>query len=144
MLFEASRELFAEDIAPIEVLPKAKRQKALFDQFVRFSTSVEYGLKEYNGTKGAAVTLTKSMAVELAGQGVRVNAVNPVIGETGLTVEFMGGVDSPEIREKFISSIPLGRMSTPLDIANAALFLASDEAALVTGVCMEVDGGRCV
>lgn len=90
------------------------------------------------------MTLTKSMAVELAGQGVRVNAVNPVIGETGLTVEFMGGVDSPEIREKFISSIPLGRMSTPLDIANAALFLASDEAALVTGVCMEVDGGRCV
>lgn len=102
------------------------------------------GLTWYNGTKGAAVTLTKSMAVELADKGVRVNAVNPVIGETGLTVEFMGGKDTPEIREKFISSIPLGRMSTPLDIANAALFLASDEASLVTGVCMEVDGGRCV
>jgi len=102
------------------------------------------GLTWYNGTKGAMITLTKSMAAELAGDGVRVNAVNPVIGETGLTTEFMGGEDTPEIREKFISTIPLGRMSTPLDIANAALFLASDEAALVTGVCLEVDGGRCI
>ena len=102
------------------------------------------GLTWYNGTKGAVVTLTKSMAVELAKDGVRVNAVNPVIGETGLTLEFMGGQDTPEIREKFISTIPLGRMSTPLDIANASLYLASDEAAMVTGVCMEVDGGRCV
>ena len=102
------------------------------------------GLTWYNGTKGAVVTLTKSMAVELAKDGVRVNAVNPVIGETALTIEFMGGEDTPEIREKFISTIPLGRMSTPLDIANASLFLASEEASMVTGVCMEVDGGRCV
>ncbi|MDD9878892.1 MAG: glucose 1-dehydrogenase [Magnetovibrio sp.] len=102
------------------------------------------GLTWYNGTKGAVMTLTKSMAVELAGAGVRVNAVNPVIGETALTVEFMGGVDTPEIREKFISSIPLGRMSTPEDIANATLFLASDEAALITGTCLGVDGGRSV
>jgi len=111
------------------------------------------GLTWYNGSKGAVVTLTKSMAVELAPDNIRVNAVNPVIGETGLTVEFMGGEDKPEIREKFVSTIPLGRMSTPLDIANATLFLASDEAGLflasdeaglITGVCLEVDGGRCV
>jgi len=102
------------------------------------------GLTWYNGSKGAAVTLTKSMAVELAPDNIRVNAINPVIGQTGLTLDFMGGEDRPEIREKFISTIPLGRMSTPLDIANAALFFASDESAFITGVCMEVDGGRCV
>jgi 3-oxoacyl-[acyl-carrier protein] reductase len=102
------------------------------------------GLTWYNGSKGAALTLTKSMAVELAPENIRVNAVNPVIGMTGMTTDFMGGVDTPEIREKFISTIPMGRMSTPLDIANATLFLASDEAAFITGVCMEVDGGRCI
>ncbi|NQU61151.1 MAG: glucose 1-dehydrogenase [Rhodospirillales bacterium] len=101
------------------------------------------GLTWYNGSKGAAVTLTKSMAAELAPEGIRVNAVNPVIGETGLTAEFMGG-DTPEIREKFIATIPLGRMSTPLDVANAVLYLASDEAEMLTGVCLEVDGGRCI
>jgi len=102
------------------------------------------GLTWYNGSKGAVLTLTKSMAAELAPDNIRVNAINPVIGVTGLTTEFMGGEDTPEIREKFIATIPLGRMSTPLDIANAALFLSSDEAAFVTGVCMEVDGGRCI
>ena len=102
------------------------------------------GLTWYNSTKGAMITMTKSMAAELAPDGIRVNAVNPVIGETGLTLEFMGGVDDPKIREKFLSTIPLRRMSTPIDIANAALFLASDEADLITGVCLEVDGGRCI
>jgi 3-oxoacyl-[acyl-carrier protein] reductase len=102
------------------------------------------GLTWYNGSKGAVVTLTKSMAVELAPDNIRVNAINPVIGLTGLTADFMGGEDRPEIREKFISTIPLGRMSTPLDIANSALFFASDEAAFITGICMEVDGGRCI
>ena len=102
------------------------------------------GLTWYNSTKGAMITMTKSMAAELAPDGIRVNAVNPVIGETGLTIEFMGGVDDPKIREKFLSTIPLRRMSTPVDIANAALFLASDEAGLITGVCLEVDGGRCI
>ncbi len=83
------------------------------------------------------------MAAELAPERIRVNAINPVIGETGLTETFMGG-DSPELREKFISTIPLGRMSTPTDVANAALYLSSDEAELITGVCLEVDGGRCI
>ena len=102
------------------------------------------GLVWYNGSKGAVVTITKSMAVELAKDNIRVNALNPVIGETGLTIDFMGGVDTPEIREKFLATIPMGRMSTPLDVANAALFFASDESAFVTGVSIEVDGGRCV
>ncbi len=102
------------------------------------------GLTWYNGTKGAVVTLTRSMAVELAPDAIRVNAINPVVGETGLTVEFMGGVDTPEIREKFVSVIPMGRMSTAQDIASAVLFLASDDAEFITGVCLEVDGGRCV
>lgn len=101
------------------------------------------GLTWYNGSKGAAITLTRSMAVELAPEKIRVNAVNPVIGETGLTSEFMGG-DTAELRAKFTSTIPLGRMSTPQDIAGAALYLCSDEADLVTGVCLEVDGGRCI
>lgn len=101
------------------------------------------GLTWYNGSKGAVWTLTKSMAAELAPEDIRVNAVNPVIGKTGLTEAFMGG-DTPELREKFISTIPLGRMSTPRDVANAVLYLASDEADFITGVCMEVDGGRCI
>ncbi|MBC8339736.1 MAG: SDR family oxidoreductase [Rhodospirillales bacterium] len=101
------------------------------------------GLTWYNGSKGAVVTLTQSMAAELAPEKIRVNAVNPVIGETGLTEAFMGG-DTPELREKFVATIPLGRMSTPRDIANASLYLASNEADFITGVAMEVDGGRCI
>lgn len=102
------------------------------------------GLTWYNGTKGAVITLTKSMAVELAADKIRVCAINPVIGETGLLTAFMGGADTPELREKFISSIPLGRMSRPGDIARAAVFLCSNDAEFITGVCMEVDGGRCI
>lgn len=101
------------------------------------------GLTWYNGTKGAAITLTKSMAAELGPEGIRVNAINPVMGETGLLDDFIGG-DSPEKRAKVIAGIPLGRLSRPLDVANAALFLASSEAEFITGVCLEVDGGRCV
>lgn len=101
------------------------------------------GLTWYNGSKGAAITLTRSIAAELAPDRIRVNALNPVIGETGLTAAFMGG-DSPELRKKVISMIPLGRMSRPLDVANAALFLCSAEAEFLTGVCLEVDGGRCI
>ncbi len=102
------------------------------------------GLVWYNSSKGAVLTMTKAMAVELAPQQVRVNALCPVIAQTGMTVEFMGGVDTQEIRDKFVSTIPLGRMNTPRDLANAALWLASDEASFITGVALEVDGGRCI
>lgn len=101
------------------------------------------GLVWYNGSKGAAITITKAMAVELAPDKIRVNALCPVAGDTPLLGSFMGG-DTPENRKKFIASIPLGRLSTPRDIANAALYLASDEAEFITGVALEVDGGRCV
>ncbi len=102
------------------------------------------GLTWYNGSKGAALTLTKSMAVELAPKNIRVNAINPVIGETGMLEDFMGVPDTPENRARFIAGIPLGRMSKPSDIANAALFLADPASAFISGVAIEVDGGRCV
>lgn len=102
------------------------------------------GLTWYNGTKGAVITITKSMAVELAPDKIRVNAINPVAGETPLLQQFLPGEDTPEMRQKFINTIPLGRFSRPLDIARAALFLVSDEAEFITGVCLEVDGGRCI
>ena len=102
------------------------------------------GLTWYNGSKGAAITLTKSMAVELAPKNIRVNAINPVIGETGMIEQFMGVADTPENRAKFVAGIPLGRFSKPLDIANAALFLAEPASAFITGVAIEVDGGRCI
>jgi len=101
------------------------------------------GLTWYNGSKGAVIILSKSMAVELAPDQIRVNAICPVIGETGLTSRFMGG-DSPELRAKFVGTIPLGRMSQPKDVAAASLYLASDDGAFITGVALEVDGGRCV
>lgn len=97
----------------------------------------------YNGSKGAVVTLTKSMAVELAPEKVRVCAIAPVAGETGMLHRFMGE-DSPERRAQFLATVPLGRLTTPADVANAALYLCSDEADFLTGVCLEVDGGRCV
>ncbi|MBL8670648.1 MAG: glucose 1-dehydrogenase [Alphaproteobacteria bacterium] len=102
------------------------------------------GLTWYNGTKGAVNLLSKSMAVELAPMKIRVNCICPVIGETGLLEMFMGVPDTPENRARFIATIPLGRMSKPQDIANAALWLASDEASFITGVELPVDGGRCV
>ena len=102
------------------------------------------GLVWYNGTKGAVIITSKGMAAELGPDGIRVNCINPVIGETGLLEQFMGLPDTPENRQKFLATIPLGRMSRPLDIANACLFLASDEAQFITGACREVDGGRCV
>jgi 3-oxoacyl-[acyl-carrier protein] reductase len=102
------------------------------------------GLAVYNSSKGAASLLTKSLAVELAPEKIRVNALCPVIGETGLLETFMGKPDTPENRKAFLSTIPLGRFSTPEDVARAALFLASEDAAFITGVTLEVDGGRCI
>jgi len=102
------------------------------------------GLTWYNGTKGAVIITSKSMAAELGPDNIRVNCVNPVIGETGLLEEFMGMPDTPENRKKFLATIPLGRFSKPEDVASACVFYASDEAAFITGTCLEVDGGRCV
>jgi 3-oxoacyl-[acyl-carrier protein] reductase len=101
------------------------------------------GLTWYNGSKGAAITTSRSMAAELAPSNIRVNIINPVAGETAMLADFMGE-DTPEMRAKFISTIPLGRLSLPSDVAAAAVFFASDEAAFITGACLEVDGGRCV
>ncbi|GIX24188.1 MULTISPECIES: SDR family oxidoreductase [Caldimonas] len=101
------------------------------------------GLTWYNGSKGAAITTSRSMAAELGPDRIRVNVINPVAGETALLAQFMGE-DTPERRAQFIATVPLGRLSRPLDVANAALFLASDEAEFITGACLEVDGGRCV
>ena len=100
-------------------------------------------LNWYNASKGWMITATKAMAVELAPAGIRVNAIAPVAGETPLLASFMGE-DTPEMRAKFLATIPIGRFSTPEDMANAALYLCSDEASMVTGVVLEVDGGRCI
>jgi 3-oxoacyl-[acyl-carrier protein] reductase len=93
------------------------------------------GLTWYNGSKGAAITTSRSMAAELGPDNIRVNVINPVAGETALLAQFMGE-DTPERRAKFIATVPLGRLSRPLDIANAALYLASDEAEFITGACL--------
>jgi 3-oxoacyl-[acyl-carrier protein] reductase len=102
------------------------------------------GLTWYNGSKGAAILLTKSMAIELAPFRIRVNAVNPVMGETGMLPQLLPGDDNEVIRGKILGTIPLGRFSQPRDIANAVTFLANDESDLITGACLEVDGGRCI
>lgn len=100
-------------------------------------------LSWYNASKGWMITATRSMAVELAPQAIRVNAIAPVAGETPLLASFMGE-DTPEMRAKFLSTIPIGRFSTPEDMGNAVAWLASDEASMVTGVVLNVDGGRCI
>ncbi len=102
------------------------------------------GLTWYNASKGAANLLTKSLAVELAPDNIRVNVICPVIGDTAMLGDFMGVPDTPENRARFIATIPMGRMSQPRDIANAAVFLASDEASFLTGVELPVDGGRTI
>ena len=103
------------------------------------------GLTWYNGSKGAVITTSKSLAAELGPDNIRVNCINPVFNpDTGLSAEFAGGLVDEERKAKFRASIPLGRFSTALDVANAALYLASDEAAFISGVCLEVDGARCV
>ena len=103
------------------------------------------GLTVYNSSKAAVIILSKSMAAEFGPDKIRVNCVNPVFSpDTGLSAEFAGGAVTEEMKRKFMATIPLGRFSTPLDVANACLYLASDEAAMVSGVCIEVDGARCV
>lgn len=102
------------------------------------------GLCWYNGSKGAVVLLTKSMAVELAPERIRVNCLNPALAETPLLSTFLGAEDTPEVRARFLASIPLGRLGRPSDVAHAAVFLAEPGSEFLTGVCLEVDGGRCI
>jgi 3-oxoacyl-[acyl-carrier protein] reductase len=103
------------------------------------------GLTVYNSSKGAVILMSKSMAAEFGPDRIRVNCVNPVFSpETSLSAEFAGGAVTEEAKKRFLATIPLGRFSTPLDVANACLYLASDEASFISGVCIEVDGARCV
>ncbi len=122
---------------------KARGTGAILNVASTAGLSPRPNLNWYNASKGWMITATKTMAVELAPSGLRVNAICPVAGETPLLKSFMGE-DTPEIRAKFLSTIPLGRFSTPEDMANAALFLCSDEASMITGTALEVDGGRCI
>ncbi len=122
---------------------KSRQQGVILNIASTAGVSPRPRLNWYNASKGWMITATRTMAVELAPDNIRVNALNPVAGETPLLKTFMGQ-DTPEIRAKFLSTIPLGRFSQPQDIANAALFLCSDEAAMITGIAMEVDGGRCI
>jgi 3-oxoacyl-[acyl-carrier protein] reductase len=102
------------------------------------------GLTWYNASKAAVNLSSKSLALELAPLKIKVNCVAPVMGETGLLDAFMGVPDTPENRAKFISTIPLGRLARPADVANACVYLASDDAEFLTGVILTVDGGRTV
>jgi 3-oxoacyl-[acyl-carrier protein] reductase len=128
-----------------EVVPrmKARKRGAILNIASTGGVSPRPNLTWYNASKGWMITATRAMAVELAPFGIRVNAINPVAGETPLLATFMGE-DTPEIRAKFLASIPIGRFSTPEDIAATACFLCSDEASMITGVALEVDGGRCI
>ncbi|MFC3127635.1 glucose 1-dehydrogenase [Pseudoroseomonas globiformis] len=132
-------------LAAREVVPvfKAKRSGVILNIASTAGISPRPNLTWYNASKGWVITATRSMAVELAPSGIRVNALNPVAGETPLLSTFMGG-DTEQNRARFLSTIPLGRFSTPGDIGSAACFLCSDEASLITGVALEVDGGRCI
>ena len=142
-------QLFAVNMKSIYLtarylVPKMKqRGGAILNIASTAGVSPRPNLTWYNASKGWVITATRSMAVELAPYGIRVNALNPVAGETPLLATFMGG-DTPENRERFLATIPLGRFSTPEDAGNAGCFLCSDEASMITGVTMEVDGGRCI
>ena len=122
---------------------RSKKQAVILNIASTAGVSPRPRLAWYNASKGWVITATRAMAVELAPFGVRVVALNPVAGETPLLKTFMGE-DTPEVRAKFLASIPIGRFSTPEDMGNAACFLCSDEASMITGVAMEVDGGRCI
>jgi 3-oxoacyl-[acyl-carrier protein] reductase len=132
-------------LAAREVVPRFKNRKrgVILNMASTAGVSPRPRLSWYNASKGWVITATRSMAVELAPFGIRVVALNPVAGETPLLKTFMGE-DTPEMRAKFLATIPIGRFSQPEDLGNAACFLCSDEASMITGVAMEVDGGRCI
>jgi len=122
---------------------KARGSGAILNVASTAGLSPRPRLNWYNASKGWMITATKAMAVELAPAGIRVNALAPVAGDTPLLGSFLGE-DTPEMRARFLSTIPIGRFSTPEDMGNAACYLCSDEASMITGVIMEVDGGRCI
>ncbi|MEM9872430.1 MAG: SDR family oxidoreductase [Pseudomonadota bacterium] len=122
---------------------KARKAGVILNIASTAGVSPRPNLNWYNASKGWMITATKAMAVELAPHGIRVNALNPVAGETPLLKSFMG-TDTPELRAKFLATIPLGRFSTPQDMGAAATFLCSDAASMITGVALEIDGGRCI
>ena len=132
-------------LAAREVVPRFKAQKSgvILNMASTAGVSPRPRLAWYNASKGFVITATRAMAVELAPFGIRVVALNPVAGDTPMLKTFMGE-DTPEMRAKFLSTIPIGRFSQPEDLGNAACFLCSDEASMITGVAMEVDGGRCI
>ena len=133
-------------LAALEAVPVFRRQGrgCIINTSSTAALRPRPGLVWYNGSKGAVNVITKSMAVELAPDRIRVNAICPVIGETALLETFMGVPDTPENRQRFIDTIPMGRMSKPADIARAALYLAADEGEFLTGLCLPVDGGRTI
>jgi|TARA_R110002051_G_scaffold86101_3_gene151858 3-oxoacyl-[acyl-carrier protein] reductase len=132
--------LLAREVVPVM---KSAGGGAILNIASTGGVSPRPNLTWYNASKGWVITATRAMAVELAPSQIRVNALNPVAGETPLLKTFMGE-DTPEVRARFLSSIPLGRFSTPADMGAAAAFLCSDDAAMITGVALEVDGGRCI
>jgi 3-oxoacyl-[acyl-carrier protein] reductase len=133
-------------LSAVHFVPVFRRQKR--GCFINIGSTAAVrprpGLTWYNGSKGAVLLLTKSMAVELAPDNIRVNALNPAIADTPLLTTFMGAEDTAENRARFLASIPLGRLCQASDVAHAALFLAEPGSNFLTGVCLEVDGGRCV
>ena len=122
---------------------KARQDGVILNVASTAGLSPRQRLNWYNASKGWMITATKAMAVELAPGGIRVNALAPVAGETPLLPSFMGG-DTPELRARFLATIPLGRFSTPQDMGAAAVFLCSEGAGMITGAVLEVDGGRCI
>lgn len=132
-------------LAATHIVPYFKQQRrgTILNIASTAGVSPRPNLTWYNASKGWVITATRGMAVELAPFGIRVNALNPVAGETPLLATFMGG-DTPDNRARFLATIPLGRFSTPEDLGNSAAFLCSDEAGMITGVAMEIDGGRCI
>ncbi len=133
-------------LSAVHLVPVFRRQQS--GSFINIGSTAAVrprpGFTWYNGSKGAVLLLTKSMAVELAPDKIRVNAINPAIAETPLLTTFMGRSDTPENRKSFLNIIPLGRLCQPADVANAAVFLSDPASNFVTGVCLEVDGGRCI
>ncbi len=133
-------------LSAIHALPALRKQGGCFVNIASTAgVRPRPGLTVYNSSKGAVIVMSKSMAAEFGPDRVRVNCVNPVFSpDTALSAEFAGGAITEEARKAFLATIPLGRFSTALDVANACLYLASEDAAFISGACIEVDGARSV